>query len=43
MSIFHLAIPSYDLALSKEFYTKAFGVKIGREYSHYVIFDFLEN
>ncbi len=40
MSIFHLAIPSHDLALSKEFYTKSFGATVGREYPHYVIFNF---
>lgn len=40
MSIFHLAIPSHDLNLSKQFYTKAFGASIGREYEHYVIFNF---
>ncbi len=40
MSIFHLAMPSHDLALTKEFYTKAFGAKVGREYPHYVIFNF---
>lgn len=43
MNIFHLAIPSHDLALSKEFYTKAFGARIGREYPHYVIFDFFDH
>jgi uncharacterized protein len=40
MSIFHLAIPSHDLALTKEFYTSAFGATVGREYPHYVIFNF---
>lgn len=40
MSIFHLAIPSHDLNLSKDFYTRTFGAKIGREYAHYVIFNF---
>ncbi|MBX3486360.1 MAG: VOC family protein [Candidatus Paracaedibacteraceae bacterium] len=40
MSIFHLAIPSHDLTASKEFYTKAFGATVGREYPHYVIFNF---
>ena len=43
MSIFHLAIPSHDLALSKEFYTKAFGASVGREYGHYVIFNFFNH
>jgi Predicted dioxygenase of extradiol dioxygenase family len=40
MSIFHLAIPTHDLSLSKQFYTTAFGASIGREYSQYVIFNF---
>lgn len=40
MTIFHLAIPTHDIAQSKEFYTKALGASIGREYPHYVIFDF---
>lgn len=40
MSIFHLAIPTHDLSLSKQFYTKAFGATIGREYDHYVVFNF---
>lgn len=40
MSIFHLAIPSNNLAQTKDFYTKAFGATIGREYEHYVIFNF---
>jgi uncharacterized protein len=40
MSIFHLAIPSHDLGLSKAFYTQAFGATVGREYAHYVIFNF---
>lgn len=40
MSTFHLAIPTHDLTLSKDFYTKAFGATIGREYGHYVIFNF---
>jgi extradiol dioxygenase family protein len=40
MSIFHLAIPTHDLSLAKEFYTKAFGAYIGREYDNYVIFNF---
>ena len=40
MSIFHLAIPSHDLALSKEFYVNSFGAIVGREYGHYVIFNF---
>lgn len=40
MSIFHLAIPSHDLALAKEFYTESFGATVGREYPHYVIFNF---
>lgn len=40
MSIFHLAIPSHDLSISKQFYTRAFGAQIGREYSNYVIFNF---
>ena len=43
MSIFHLAIPSHDLSLSKEFYTKAFGAVVGREYEHYVIFNFFNH
>lgn len=40
MSIFHLAVPTHDIALSKAFYTEALGAKIGREYDNYVIFDF---
>lgn len=40
MTAFHLAIPTHDLEASKDFYTKAFGASIGREYSHYVIFNF---
>ena len=40
MSIFHLAIPSHDLSLSKAFYTQVFEAKIGREYPHYVVFNF---
>jgi extradiol dioxygenase family protein len=40
MTIFHLAIPTHDLELTKEFYTKAFGATIGREYDHYVILNF---
>lgn len=41
MNIFHLAIPTHNLALSKEFYTNAFGATIGREYANYIIFNFL--
>lgn len=40
MDCFHLAIPSDNLEKSKEFYTKMFDAKIGREYPHYVIFNF---
>tara|TARA_R110002095_G_scaffold207492_1_gene192518 strand:+ start:286 stop:726 length:441 start_codon:yes stop_codon:yes gene_type:complete len=40
MSIFHLAIPSHNLALSKEFYTKCFEANVGREYDQYIIFNF---
>lgn len=40
MSIFHLAVPSHNLTLTKEFYTTAFCAKIGREYNDYVIFNF---
>lgn len=40
MPYFHLAIPTHDLALTKVFYTTAFGATIGREYSNYVIFNF---
>lgn len=40
MSIFHLAIPTKDLKESKEFYTNAFQAKVGREYDHYVVFNF---
>lgn len=40
MSIFHLAIPSHDLELSKDFYTSCFNAKIGREYDQYVVFNF---
>ena len=40
MTIFHLAIPTHDLNQSKEFYTKSLGATIGREYGHYVIFNF---
>lgn len=43
MGVFHLAIPSHDLSLSKEFYTKAFGATVGREYPHYIIFNFFGN
>ena|SRR3989338_5471903 len=43
VSIFHLAIPTHDLSLSKEFYTKSLGATIGREYGHYVIFNFFEH
>ena len=39
MSIFHLAIPTHDLALSKEFYTKCFEATLGRDYDHYTIFN----
>lgn len=41
MNVFHLAIPTHDISLAKEFYTKAFGASIGREYDDYVIFNFL--
>ena len=40
MTIFHLAVPSNDLNKSKDFYTKVFGLNIGREYANYVIFNF---
>ena len=40
MSIFHLAVPSHDLALSKAFYTDCFAATVGREYEHYIIFNF---
>jgi extradiol dioxygenase family protein len=40
MSIFHLAIPTHDLKLSKDFYAGGCGAVIGREYSDYVIFNF---
>ncbi len=40
MSIFHLAIPTHDLALSKEFYTTCFEAHVGREYDGYIIFNF---
>lgn len=40
MSIFHLAIPTHDLKLSKNFYTQIFEATVGREYPHYIIFDF---
>lgn len=40
MSIFHLAVPTHDLSLAKEFYTKSFGATLGREYPHYIIFNF---
>jgi len=40
MNIFHLAIPTHDLALAKKFFTTAFGASIGREYGHYVVFNF---
>lgn len=40
MSIFHLAIPSHDLSLSKTFYTQIFDVQVGREYPSYIIFDY---
>lgn len=40
MSIFHLAIPSHNLSLTKAFYTQAFGASVGREYPNYIIFNF---
>lgn len=40
MQTFHLAIPTHNISLSKEFYTKALGASIGREYDDYVIFNF---
>lgn len=40
LSVFHLAVPSHDLDKSKAFYTNVFGAKVGREYPHYVIFNF---
>lgn len=40
MTIFHLALPTHDPNQSKEFYTKSVGATIGREYDHYVIFNF---
>lgn len=43
MTIFHIAIPTHDLNKSKEFYTKSLGATIGREYDHYVIFNFFRH
>ena len=43
MVSFHLAIPSADLAKSKQFYTQSLGATIGREYDHYVIFNFFDH
>lgn len=40
MSIFHLAIPTKDLQESKDFYARILGLPVGREYTHYVIFNF---
>lgn len=40
MSIFHLAVPSHNLKETKDFYTNVFGLSVGREYPHYIIFDF---
>jgi len=39
MTIFHLAIPTHDLGLAKEFYTKVLKAKVGREYPQYVVFN----
>jgi len=39
MTIFHLAIPTHDLAKAKAFYTKVLQAKVGREYPHYVVFN----
>ena len=40
MSMFHLAIPSYDLEATRKFYTEVFGLQVGRSYSSYIIFNF---
>jgi uncharacterized protein len=40
MNIFHLAIPTHDIAKSKIFYNDGLGAVLGREYSGYVIFNF---
>ena len=40
MSIFHLAIPSANLAESEHFYGNIMGFKIGRTYPQYSIFNF---
>lgn len=40
MYIFHLAIPVANLKETKTFYTQIFNATIGREYNHYVIFNF---
>lgn len=39
---FHLAIPSHDLQVSKEFYTKL-GCSIGRQYPTHIIVRFFGN
>lgn len=38
--VFHLAVPTHDLEVSKNFYSSCFGAEIGREYGNYVIFNF---
>jgi len=40
MEPFHLAIPTHSVADAKDFYHGVLGATIGREYEHYVIFDF---
>ncbi len=40
MHAFHLAIPTHDLSLAKDFYTKALGATVGRSYDNYIIFNF---
>ncbi len=40
MSIFHIAIPTHDIAAAKEFYDRSLGADVGREYPGYVIFNF---
>lgn len=40
MNAFHLAIPTHDLAQAKTFYADTLGAEVGREYGHYIIFNF---
>ncbi|KTC86456.1 VOC family protein [Legionella brunensis] len=42
-TLFHLAFPVHDFALTKFFYHDQLGFKIGRESEHALIFDFGSN